>query len=442
MEEPVQASETQAELAPMSPLEHKLRELASGPRVDNEPVWQFLDHCEQMEELARMEQRGEKGTQPKHLPLFGLGLDRGRAVRHLGSIQYDPTGASTIPADLLVNNIGATIEVRIHGRSIGLGITEDEWRREEAKLQAEVNERIAREANQGMAPALALERKSSSMPNADEFRGRWRLGWRGLEHARINREIRLTHAWNERQAQERMHKRMRRTVPAELLPPSSLPPLPVHTLDESTLEHAAWEFWGQRSLEFRKLWGTDVYTDDSDVLAMCVHAGWIEAPHIPGVPEWLCGGGCPRVAKAWKALSDREAEQVGGPPAPLQAHAPVRIVPTSTCDLSVILRIAPKLVLYKGCHRGGIQSRSWGNTHDGVSLVVESVELRPPNYATCGGRRTAKARMSHMSQLRRAATADSKPSSLPPHACVDQKGIALPSLPPPDARVFWDTHRP
>lgn len=426
----------------MSPLEHKLRELASGPRVDNEPVWQFLDHCEQMEELARMEQRGEKGAQPKHLPLFGLGLDRGRAVRHLGSILYDPTGASTIPADLLVNNIGATIEVRISGRSIGLGITEDEWRQEEAKLQAEVNERIAREADQGMAPALALDRASSSMTHSDEFRGRWRLGWRGLEHARINREIRLTHAWNERRAQERMHKRVRRTVPTEQLPSSSLPPLPVHTLDEPTLEHAAWKFWGQRSLECRKLWGTDVYTDDSDVLAMCVHAGWIEAPHIPGVPEWLCGGGCPRVAKAWKGLSDREAEQLGGPPAPPQAPAPVRIVPTSTCDLSVILRIAPKLVLYKGCHRGGIQSRSWGNTHDGVSLVVESVELRPPNYATCGGRRTAKARMSHLSQLRRAASADPKPSSLPPHACVDQKGIALPSLPPPDARVFWDTQRP
>lgn len=149
MEEQVQAAETQTELAPMSPMEHKLRELASGPRVDNEPVWQFLDHCEQMEEIRRMEQRGETGAQPKNLPLFGLGLDRGRAVRHLGSILYDPTGASSIPSELLVNNIGATIEVRISGRSIGLGITEDEWRRDEAKLQTEVNERIAREADLG-----------------------------------------------------------------------------------------------------------------------------------------------------------------------------------------------------------------------------------------------------------------------------------------------------
>ena len=80
-------------------------------------------------------------------------------------------------------------------------------------------------------------------------------------------------------------------------------------IDDAELQRAGWQFWAQPSLEHRKLWGTDVYTDDSDVLAMCVHAGWIEAPHIPGVPEWLCGGGCLPVAKAWKALSVKEAEQ-------------------------------------------------------------------------------------------------------------------------------------
>lgn len=434
------------ELAPISPLEHKLRELSSGPRVDNEPVWQFLDHCEQMEEFARKEQRSDAGAADKNLPLFGLGLDRGRAVRHLGSFLYDPT-APFLPTELLINNIGATVEVRISGRSIGLGITEDEWRQTEAKLQAEVNERIEREAQQGITPSLALDRAASSVPYTDEFRGRWRLGWRGLEHARISREIRLTHAWHERRAQERMahKKRMRRTVPKDTLPPSRRPALPAQALDETALERAAWQFWEQPSLEYRKLWGTDVYTDDSDVLAMCVHAGWIEAPRIPGVPEWLSGGGCPRVAKAWKALSDREAEHLGAPapaPAPAAAAAPVHIVPASTCDLSVILRIAPKLVLYKGCHRGGIQSRSWGNTHDGVSLVVESVELHPPDYATNGGRHRVKARMSHMAQLRRRATHAPRPASLPSGACVDQHGVALPSLSPPDAKVFWDVQRP
>lgn len=429
------------DLAPILPIEHKLRELSSGPRVDNEPVWQFLDHCEQMEELARKEQRGTEGGNDKNVPLFGLGLDRGRAVPHLGSFLYDGTRKSAIPTEMLINNVGATVEVRISGRMIGLGITEAEWRSEEARLEAEVIERIERDADQGITPTLALDRATTSIPASDEYFGRWRLGWRGLEHARINREIRLTHAWHERRAQESIrNKRLRRSVPTRAPPRSS--PFPVRAIDDAELQRAGWQFWAQPSLEHRKLWGTDVYTDDSDVLAMCVHAGWIEAPHIPGVPEWLCGGGCLPVAKAWKALSVKEAEQTGEPMPEPTPREPIHIVPSATCDLSVILRIAPKLVLYKGCHRGGIKSRSWGNTHDGVSLVVESVELRPPNYATGCGRRSAKTRISHMAKLRQTASQVPPSRSLPLTAqvCTDSHGISLSSLVPSDSRVFWDTH--
>ena len=49
--------------------------------------------------------------------------------------------------------------------------------------------------------------------------------------------------------------------------------------------------------------------------------------------------------------------------------------------VEVTLRVAPQLVRYAGCLRGGIKSRSWGNSHDGVSLVVETVkalEVRAP----------------------------------------------------------------
>lgn len=33
------------------------------------------------------------------------------------------------------------------------------------------------------------------------------------------------------------------------------------------------DFWSHRGLAERKLWGSEVYTDDSDILAMCVHGG-------------------------------------------------------------------------------------------------------------------------------------------------------------------------
>lgn len=416
------------------PLEVKLRELASGPRVDNEPVWEFLDRCEQMEEYARQPEAASKAdlsAEARLLPGFGLGLNRGRAVRHLGSFAYDMSGHTKLPVELLVSNVGATIEVRISGRAIGLGITEDEWRAEEARLEAEVVERIERETSQGQMPRMALERMPVAPAPADEYRGRWRLGWRGLEHARINREIRIASAWYERRAAHETNKRLRRG-PAAPRPAPRTAPLPRKEMSEEALRDAAWSFWAQRGLERRELWGTDVYTDDSDILAMCVHAGWIEAPHIPDVPEWLSGGGGRRVAQAWNALTERQHVMTHGTPwptsnpGPAAPAVPVCIAPHATCDLSVVLRIAPKLIVYKGCHRGGVRSRSWGNTHDGVSLVVESVELRPPNYATGTSRRAAKARMAHMTELRSLARLGKEHK--------DMVRLSVPS----NERPFWD----
>lgn len=421
-------------------MELKLRELSSGPRVDNEPVWQFLDRCEQMEEMARREHQGES-TQ-MGLPC-GLGLDRGRAVKHLGSFVYDPTGPSGLSPELLVQNVGATVEMRISGRTIGLGITEDEWQQEEARLQKEVLDRMEKEARNGGTPSVGVSPSPASVPPADLFRGRWRLGWRGLEHARINREIRLSQTWHEQQQQAHRDKRLRRSLLPTYRARSMAPARPV---SDAQLEQAAWDFWAQPSLEQRKLWGTDVYTDDSDVLAMCVHAGWIEAPPIPGVPEWLSGGGSRRVAQAWTTLSERQAKATGEPLPQRPPAEPVSLVPHSTCDLSVILRIAPKLILYKGCHRGGVRSRSWGNTHDGVSLVVESVELRAPNYAAGTGRRSMKARLRHMAQLRMLAAAVPVPRALAasnaagPPATEDDAApaLALPRLAAPGTRSFWE----
>lgn len=400
-----------AEAGPvLTPLESKLRELASGPRVDSEPVWEYLDRCEQMEEYERKQQKElhaeeererhdaagppasslTKSANVAHAPVpdsrillgFGLGMDRGRAVRHLGSFLYDTSGKTCLPAELLVSNIGATVEVRICGRAIGLGITEDEWHAEEAQHQAAVLSRIEQKANNGIPPSLeslALDAQDTATDPAPSLPGRWRLGWRGHEHARMNREIRIANLWNDYHLRQETNKRMKRThtepLASALAQPRHAPPVATGSVD---VEQSAWRFWSQPSLARRKLWGTDVYTDDSDVLAMCVHAGWIEAPHLPNVPEWLAGGGASNVSKAWTELTERQERAFGHAPRapPSREHRGTQL----TCDLSVTLRIAPKLILYKGCHRGGIKSRSWGNTHDGASLVVESVELRPVRF--------------------------------------------------------------
>ncbi|WFD44404.1 hypothetical protein MPSI1_003072 [Malassezia psittaci] len=425
-------------------VEAKQRELASGPRVDSEPVWEYLDRCEQMEEYQRKRQKEQHAEeerqrhdstpspasslkQPQHAALasdarnwlgFGVGMDRGRAVRHLGSFVYDASGRSCLPAELLVENVGATIEVRICGRMIGAGIGVDEWQATEIQQQAAVLRRIQQKAKDGVPPNLATlaseanEHAPEPLPTTP---GRWHLGWRGLEHARMSRELRIANLWVEDQLKQQTNKRLHRTSREGSLV-SRLDPSPEKRAGRlpSNLdsEKSAWQFWSQPSLSQRKLWGTDVYTDDSDVLAMCVHAGWIEAPHIPQVPEWLGGGGTSAVSKAWNQLCQRE-EHAFGIERNASQHSETRQESQLTCDLSVTLRIAPKLILYKGCHRGGIKSRSWGNSHDGASLVVESVELRPSGYATGVSRKSAKSRMNHMAQLRKIATDAPVPRSVP-----------------------------
>lgn len=109
-------------------------------------------------------------------------------------------------------------------------------------------------------------------------------------------------------------------------------------------------FWSQPSLSQRKLWGSEVYTDDSDVLAMCLHSGWIEGP---------------------SKLSQVDATEKGvedtfyWPPP----------------DVKVTLRVAPRLMSYRESFGGGLWSRNWLGTHQGVSLVVERVELQPSGSA-------------------------------------------------------------
>ncbi|CAG8535340.1 8134_t:CDS:2 [Racocetra fulgida] len=82
--------------------------------------------------------------------------------------------------------------------------------------------------------------------------------------------------------------------------------------------------WKNNKVRSQFLWGTDVYTDDSDIIA---------GLYIP--------------------------------PPPNSSNYP-------DYDLCVTIRVLPKLVQYTATVRNQYQSRSWGN-HHGVSYKVESV---------------------------------------------------------------------
>ncbi|KAF0373016.1 Rxt3-domain-containing protein [Gigaspora margarita] len=113
-------------------------------------------------------------------------------------------------------------------------------------------------------------------------------------------------------------------------PKEILPPLEFH--ENGLLEiwisskHLTWK---NNKVRSQFLWGTDVYTDDSDIIAVLIHTGHYipPPPNSPNYPD----------------------------------H-----------DLCVTIRVLPKLVQYTATVRNHYQSRSWGN-HHGVSYKVESV---------------------------------------------------------------------
>ncbi|KAK9354359.1 hypothetical protein V1523DRAFT_439459 [Lipomyces doorenjongii] len=99
----------------------------------------------------------------------------------------------------------------------------------------------------------------------------------------------------------------------------------------------------------REVWGTDVYTDDSDVVAAIYHCGYLaESP-------------------------DGSNGEKG--------------------DCVATLRILPLLQKYQGTFRHGINSRSWLTRHDGVSYRIEKVDFIRPGKAEDRGWKMKKRRL-------------------------------------------------
>jgi len=79
-----------------------------------------------------------------------------------------------------------------------------------------------------------------------------------------------------------------------------------------------------KAIQQRRLWGTDIYTDDSDLVAVLVHTGHVK----------------------------------------LKAAVP-------KMPLLVSLRACPVQTTYASSERNGLRSRDWTETHTGVSYKVE-----------------------------------------------------------------------
>lgn len=163
----------------------------------------------------------------------------------------------------------------------------------------------------------------------------------------------------------------------------------------------------------RALWGTDVYTDDSDVVAACIHAGWIRGEWPDDVDVSLLGLDEGYSVSDVRGLLNNHAN--GSKSANLPNQQPTSALtvlsePPKTGpmpvpenrDLHVTVLILPRLQKYASSTRFGIQSREFGGpvgdedahqraVHDGISFMVTGLRW-VTNGAAAQNRLRGKAR--------------------------------------------------
>lgn len=116
----------------------------------------------------------------------------------------------------------------------------------------------------------------------------------------------------------------------------------------------------------RNLWGTGIYTDDSDPIIAAMHMGWIK-PAFHNVDQSLLQ----------KIVQDQNPPVDLGKDLQLPLH-PLEI--PKDRGLKITCLVMPQLDRYEETARFGIRSRSWPEggertPHDGVSFAILKVEV-------------------------------------------------------------------
>ncbi|KAL4910090.1 hypothetical protein BDW74DRAFT_144422 [Aspergillus multicolor] len=117
----------------------------------------------------------------------------------------------------------------------------------------------------------------------------------------------------------------------------------------------------------RALWGTGIYTDDSDPVAAAIHSGFIRGAWGDDVdPDMLDLEIKEAFQHAPKTAQDMGLEKGERPKIPPP--------PPAGKDLHITLLILPKLERYESSVLFGLKSRVWEQNHDGMSFKVLRVE--------------------------------------------------------------------
>ena len=116
----------------------------------------------------------------------------------------------------------------------------------------------------------------------------------------------------------------------------------------------------------RAVWGTDIYTDDSDPLCAAIHAGWIRGAWPAAVDVNMLEPDLKNVSLATKVI-DMKDVALEAPP----TDSPL-IVPKGK-DMYITILILPALQYYASRVVHGLKSRAWGTDHDGLSFKIEKI---------------------------------------------------------------------
>ncbi|KAL8772442.1 MAG: hypothetical protein Q9209_002393 [Squamulea sp. 1 TL-2023] len=148
----------------------------------------------------------------------------------------------------------------------------------------------------------------------------------------------------------------------------------------------------------RALWGCDVYTDDSDPLAVAIHSGWVQGSWGDGIEISMLEYSKSNSRSSGRATVIELDEVPSAGKMALTSPPPTPMSPPVDRDLHLTCLVLPPLEKYTSKIRHGIKSREWGNNHDGMSFRVEKIEWIDDRVGKEGGR-TGEARRKRMKTL-------------------------------------------
>ncbi|KAI7587882.1 hypothetical protein KC316_g4777, partial [Hortaea werneckii] len=125
------------------------------------------------------------------------------------------------------------------------------------------------------------------------------------------------------------------------------------------------------------IWGTEVYTDDSDVVAAAVHSGWIQGDF--GEQNEDLKTLCDNLSDSGEPHQQQQSDNASESPSPLtfseRPRHPAKI-PPSHPDLHITLLLLPPLESYSSTTQHHVRSKSWRQTpHDGMSFMIHRIEF-------------------------------------------------------------------